>query len=975
MIGAPLRARVPCCSLLQIGLLFLMAVFAGAKSASAQTELRLDGTLPGGRTDDLVLTQPGPVYTIDESLGAARGDNLFHSFADFSIGGGDTASFTSSQPFERVLVRVTGGDTSSINGTLRSSVLDAMGGGADFFLLNPAGILFGAGSAIDVAGSLFLSSADTLTFDNGDILDILGPAPPVLSVATPESFGFRGSTTAGEITFIENGSGGFGFLSLGVPEGETLAAIGGHVRAAGPNGFLSLQAPGGQMAFVAAGSAAADVDLNDFEVTTAEPEALGVVSLEAGASLGGLDFAEPDDDQGALVIRGGRLEVLGADVTFGGNPSAGDLAVDIDVADTLQIGDFGFISVVSRGAAQGTDARISAESIEIDGTGSGIFLQTTGAGNGGALDVDATEITIENGGRLATIVEPLLGATGQSGSLNLDTESLMLRSAGRIESAGNADAPGGAVTITAGELLIEDNGLLLSTNSSAADANRIEINAGVLTVRDGGRIETSTSGSGAGSALEFTGDTVEVTRSEGAITAGLINTTSSDEATGQGGAIQIEVDDVRVTRGGQIATSTTGGDAGDLTLNVTNQVLLRGEDETGTPSGLFTRALDPANEIGRGAGGDIVIDAGSVLVEDGAVISASSETVANAGSISITARDAIAISGFGTLGSTVSTQAVLAGAGDISLDAPRIDVTDGSGLDLRASGSQPSGRLIITGGDLTLEGRSPNGTQSSSIVARTDGSGTASGVEIRLTGDLTLRDGARITSSSSDLGAAGDLVIESENLRLTGGSALLAEATAGADAGRILVDAARSALLSRSTIETESQIGAGGQIEITAGNRIEVGNASAITTEAASGIGNGGDLTLSAPEIIVGDADLIARAVGGNGGNIQLNADTLLSSAESLIDASSSLGIDGQILLANPAEDLSGELGRPAANPTDPSDRLARACDSRSEIEGSLVVQSAAPEPRFDGDDLLRRADVSLAPASEEAPGGDACAR
>ncbi|MFK7898573.1 MAG: filamentous hemagglutinin N-terminal domain-containing protein [Myxococcota bacterium] len=949
--------------------LFSMALAGGLADppdAAAQTQLRLDGTLPGGRTDDLVLTQPGPIYTIDESFGAARGDNLFHSFADFSIGAGDTASFTSAQPFERVLVRVTGGDASTINGTLRSSVMNALGDGSDFFLLNPAGILFGAGSAIDVAGSLFLSSADTLSFDNADVLDVLGPAPPVLSVASPESFGFRGGDQAGEISFIENG--GFGFLALGVPEGETLAAIGGDIRAAGPTGFLSLQTPGGRMALVAAGSAAADVDANDFETTTAEPEALGLVSVGPGASLGGLDIIEPNDDQGSLVIRGGRLEVINADIGFGGNPSTGDLALDIELSDTLEIGDSAFISTIYFGDSDGTGGRIAAENIEIDGTGSGIFLQTTGSGDGGPLAVEATNITIENGGRLVTRAESRPGATGQGGDLDITTETLTLRSSGRIESTSNTEAPGGAVTIAADQILIEDGGALVSANASAANANLVRIDAGELTIRDGGQIETSTTGTGAGSALEIGGGTLDVTRTPGATTAGLIVTTSAAGATGRGGSVMIDVDDVEVSGGGQITTTTAGGDAGDLSLNVADEVLVRGEDDSGTPSGLFSRALDP----GRGAGGDIQIDAETVRVEDGAFVSSSSETVANAGDITITARDAIEITGFGSFGSTLSTQATLAGAGDINLDAPRIEITDGSGLDLRASGSQPSGRLTITGGDLILEGKGPSGVQPSSLTARTDGSGAASGIEIQLSGDLALRDGASITSSSRGSGAAGDLSIESENVRLSGGAALLAEATAGADAGRITVNAANAVQLSGSAVETEALAGgAGGQIEISAGDRIEVGSNSAITTEAASGVNNGGDLTLNAPKIVVGNADLIARAVGGNGGSIQLNAGQILTSAESLIDASSALGIDGQILLANPAEDLSGELGRPAANPTDPSDRLARACDMRSEIEGSLVVQANAEERRFDGDDLLR----SRRNTASSQEGAQACAR
>ena len=64
-------------------------------------------------------------------------------------------------------------------------------------------------------------------------------------------------------------------------------------------------------------------------------------------------------------------------------------------------------------------------------------------------------------------------------------------------------------------------------------------------------------------------------------------------------AEHIQMDDVRLDSGGQIATSTQGGGAGAIRLDVTNEVLLQGEDATANPSGLFSRALDP----GRAAGG------------------------------------------------------------------------------------------------------------------------------------------------------------------------------------------------------------------------------------------------------------------------------------------------------------------------------------------------------------------------------------
>jgi large exoprotein involved in heme utilization and adhesion len=56
------------------------------------------------------LGQPA-TYLIHDGLGEQRGGNLYHSFDQFSVQLGETATFTSSDPpsVQRILSRVTGG--------------------------------------------------------------------------------------------------------------------------------------------------------------------------------------------------------------------------------------------------------------------------------------------------------------------------------------------------------------------------------------------------------------------------------------------------------------------------------------------------------------------------------------------------------------------------------------------------------------------------------------------------------------------------------------------------------------------------------------------------------------------------------------------------------------------------------------------------------------------------------------------------
>jgi filamentous hemagglutinin family protein len=85
--------------------------------------------------------------------GATRGANLFHSFQDFNVGAGRGVYFANPTGIENILTRVTGNNPSNILGRL--GVL----GGANLFLLNPNGIIFGSNVTLDIQGSFLATTA------------------------------------------------------------------------------------------------------------------------------------------------------------------------------------------------------------------------------------------------------------------------------------------------------------------------------------------------------------------------------------------------------------------------------------------------------------------------------------------------------------------------------------------------------------------------------------------------------------------------------------------------------------------------------------------------------------------------------------------------------------------------------------------------------------------------------------------------
>src|SRR4029077_18432214 len=62
---------------------------------------------------------PGPNFTIQASFGKNCGGNLFQSFSQFNLNNSQSATFTGPPIVHNILARVTSGNPSSIDGTVR----------------------------------------------------------------------------------------------------------------------------------------------------------------------------------------------------------------------------------------------------------------------------------------------------------------------------------------------------------------------------------------------------------------------------------------------------------------------------------------------------------------------------------------------------------------------------------------------------------------------------------------------------------------------------------------------------------------------------------------------------------------------------------------------------------------------------------------------------------------------------------------
>ena len=138
----------------------------------------------------------GPNFKIPETLGKTVGDNLFHSFSEFSLQSGQSATFTGPDSIQNILGRVTGAKVSEIDGLIKSEITDA-----NLYLLNPNGFLFGNNAKVDVDGAFTLSTRESLKLGEDGSFNAVNPDRSVFTTAAPNAFGFLGDNPGGAIKF------------------------------------------------------------------------------------------------------------------------------------------------------------------------------------------------------------------------------------------------------------------------------------------------------------------------------------------------------------------------------------------------------------------------------------------------------------------------------------------------------------------------------------------------------------------------------------------------------------------------------------------------------------------------------------------------------------------------------------------------------------------------------------------------------
>jgi filamentous hemagglutinin family protein len=578
---------------------------------SQAQRITLDGSLgPGG-------TLSGPNYVIPDFVGQTRGPNLFHSFGQFNLIPGESATFTGPNTIHNIIGRVTGGSQSFINGLLQSQIP-----GAHLFLLNPSGIVFGPSAQLNVSGSFYVSTADYLRLADGAVFASHTSRPSVLSAAPPAAFGFLTPTPV-RIDIVGS--------TLQVPPGETFAAVGGDLSVQ-PffSQSASIAAPGGRISL----TSVASVGEVGFSLTdpTVPPQVntftqLGRVDLLPGTIL---DASGPRG--GTVVIRGGRLMLDGATIISNtqGNVDGVRTGVDIGVTQDVVVTNNGRLQASTSGDGRAGDIVIQAESLTLMG-GGGLF-STSG------------------------IPDPtgqLVVGTGAAGNILVTATTSVALGGGSQMSTSTAGGAGGQVHLVTPNLNI-DGGSIAAETVGASRAGDIVLEVGRLTLMGGARIDSSTLGAGPGGTVTVTATEMLAIagRDSAGNPSGLFSTTSGREP---GGTLTLQTRQIELSNGGTISASSSGtGDAGDIRIQA-------GQTFRSAQSTVTTRAT-------QAGGGNITIEAGVVsLTQDSRITAAAMGTdVGSNGGNVIIRSEAIALNH-----SQVQASASLGHGGTITIGSPQ----------------------------------------------------------------------------------------------------------------------------------------------------------------------------------------------------------------------------------------------------------------------------------------------------------------
>ncbi len=648
----------------------------GSAIAAAQ-ELRPDGTVPTRVQLDL----ENQAFVVRG--GAISGANLFHSFETFSPGARSVLFDLQVEGFEgveRIFSRVTGTEASFIDGLLRT----AGGNTPDLFLLNPNGLILGPNATLDLAGSFFGTTAESIHFGDGLSFSVQPlPLAPLLSLSIP--VGLQLGRDAGAISLAGPGheiavappsalpmpfqvAPADYAKGLSVSPGNTLALVGNGLFLDG----ATLQSQRQQSSFLQGG---VQLSLGSGRE--------GAVLLQAEPQWGwALDYGDFASASDILLAKQTRIDgtgLLPSTIQVSGN--------DVSLVDG---------SVVysqNLGAETNGNIRFNAEGrLFLGGTlnafemPSAIRNSIKAQGDGGKIEITAGDVMVNGGANIATTA---FYGSGNAGEVDIKV-------ARGLSLVGTAEAQSLSPFAT----------LVTSTTMTTGNSGDIFVEAGNLRIEDGAVISSSAfSGTGNSSNIQiFARDSI-VIRSFNPINQFFSGVASSSFAAGDAGSILIETPRLSLLDSGLVeANIYASGNAGSVTVNASEFVEVGGVSSVNNAGfsayiastaeltdNFLLRQLFTLPPAPSGGSGSVTINTPFLRLFGGGRISTTNDGVGDAGSLSILA------SRLSLDGASLAASTVEGNGGNISIKGvDTLTLRNGSSISTSAGGQGNGGNIKIS---------------------------------------------------------------------------------------------------------------------------------------------------------------------------------------------------------------------------------------------------------------------------------------
>lgn len=561
-------------------------------SQATMAQIVADGSLSTS-----VTSNDGLNFTING--GDRAGTNLFQSFREFSIPTNGSAIFNTASDIRTIFSRVTGGNPSSIDGLIQTQA------GTDLFLLNPAGIIFGANARLNVGGSFVSTTASRITFADGTEFATDTQARPLLSLSVP--IGLQLPDTPTGITVQGNGSRTFvadpfalqplvldRTSGLQSSQGKSLVLLGQRIDLVGAN----LVAEQGQIELGAA---------------------IGEVNLQSSTTGWQLDYQ--------ATSRFGDIQLIGRSVVDVSGFGAG--SIDLQ-GRLIRLQDGSTLVSQNSGLNDAGDIRmVASETIDVSGLDprqglqGGIISETLSLGKSGKITLAAPQINLSQDGRIASKTY----STAEAGKVQIQADRLVIDGTNPAlpEAASTAIAsvtlgPGNAgdVELVVDRLNIQAGGALNSVSFRNGNAGNLEIKANSIELSGLNPIGIPSTINGA-SFNDGDGGTVRIRTGKLLVRDGAALSATAF-ATGQGGILDIVATELIEVSGGGLAL-------GDFSSSTINSAVL--------PLPVIFQALLPNPQTPTGDAGRIRLQTPTLLLSDGGNLGIRNEGTGNGGKLEL----------------------------------------------------------------------------------------------------------------------------------------------------------------------------------------------------------------------------------------------------------------------------------------------------------------------------------------------------